>query len=173
MKVCRTDTQHPVTQHDGASATKTLLAAIGVTIALATPALAQNARSIANEANQKWIQAYNRGDAAALTALYTKDAVLISPMTPEPVVGESSIRKYYDNDVQHRLTDMNITSTETKMFDPNTIIDAGTWGANIPGEKGAAPTHINGTYVVTFMHQGPDWLLRTDSANMMPPPPPK
>src|SRR5437868_1624640 len=57
MKVCRTDTQHPVTQRDGASATKTLLAAIGVTIALATPALAQNARSIANEANQKWIQA--------------------------------------------------------------------------------------------------------------------
>src|SRR5437868_12816597 len=101
MKIPRTNTQYPVAQRDGASAMKTLLAAIGVTIALAGPVFAQNARSIANEANQKWIQAYNKGDAAALTALYTKDAVLIGPMTPEPVVGQSNIRKYYDNDVQH------------------------------------------------------------------------
>src|SRR6266567_2498074 len=76
MNAWRTDIQHPVTQRDGLSAMKTLLAGIGVTIALVAPALAQDARSIANEANGKWLQAYNKGDAAALTALYTKDAVL-------------------------------------------------------------------------------------------------
>lgn len=173
MNIWRTDMQRPVGQRDGLSAMKTVLAAIGVAVALAAPALAQDAKSIANAANQKWLQAYNKGDAAALTALYTKDAFLMGPMAAEPVVGEANIRKYYDNDVQHPAMGLNIMSTETKMFDPNTIIDAGTWAANIPGEKGGAPTHINGSYVQTLVHQGPDWLLRTDAVNMMPPPPPK
>jgi uncharacterized protein (TIGR02246 family) len=152
---------------------KKSLSAVVLVLALATPAFAQNAGAIADEWNQKWLQAYNKGDAAALTALYTKDAVLVRPKAAEPIVGEANIRKHYDQEVQNRAKNLTITSTETQMFDPNTVIDAGTWSGDIPGEKGGASVHIAGTYAETFVHHGSDWLLRTDAAAMMPPPPTK
>jgi ketosteroid isomerase-like protein len=162
--------QHVVTERRGSLAVKSSLSAIALMVALVVPAIAQNARSIADEWNQKWLQAYNKGDAAGLTALYTKDAVLTGPSTTEPVVGGANIRKYYDNDVAHRVMGLSITSTDSQMLDQNTLVDAGTWAGDVPGEKGGAPMHITGTYLQTFVHQGSDWLLRTDAANMLPPP---
>jgi uncharacterized protein (TIGR02246 family) len=146
------------------------LSAIALMATLTLPAFAQNASAVADEWNQKWLQAYNKGDATGLTALYTKDAVLIGPSTAEPVVGGTNIRKFFDVDLAHPVMGLSIKSTETKMFDPNTVIDAGTWAGDVPGEKGGAPIHINGVYIQTFVHQGSDWLLRTEAANMMPPP---
>jgi hypothetical protein len=61
--------------------------AIALMIAFTVPAIAQDAKSIADAMNAKWIQAFNKGDAATLTALYAKDAVLIRGTTAEPVVG--------------------------------------------------------------------------------------
>ena len=150
---------------------KTSLSAVALVIALATPAFAQNPRAIADEWNQKWLQAYNKGDAAALTALYTKDAVMVRPKAAEPIVGEDNIRKHYDQEVQNRAKNLTLTSTETQMFDPSTVIDAGTWSGDFP--KGGASVHIAGTYAEIFVHHGSDWLLRTDASAMMPPPPPK
>jgi ketosteroid isomerase-like protein len=146
------------------------LPAVMLIVALTVPAFAQNARSVADEWNQKWVEAYDKGDAAGLTSLYTKDAVLIGPSTAEPVVGDANIRKFFDNDLIHPVMGLSIKSTDSKMLDPNTIIDAGTWAGDVPGEKGGAPIHIAGVYIQTFVHQGSDWLLRTEAANMLPPP---
>jgi uncharacterized protein (TIGR02246 family) len=150
--------------------TKTSLSMWALMIACTLPAFAQDARSIADAANAKWLQVYNKGDAAGLTALYTKDAVVISPIAAEPIIGAVNIRKFFDTDLAQPVTGMVIKSTESKMLDANTIIDAGTWTADVPGEKGAAPMHVNGAYAVTFVHQGSDWLLRVDSTSMTPPP---
>jgi hypothetical protein len=57
--------------------TKTSLSMWALMIACTLPAFAQDARSIADAANAKWLQVYSKGDAAGLTALYTKDAVVI------------------------------------------------------------------------------------------------
>jgi len=151
--------------------TKTSLSTCALMIAFTLPAFAQDARSIADAANAKWVQVYNKGDAAGLTALYTKDAVVILPTAAEPIIGAVNIRKMLDADLAHPLMGLVIKSIESKMFDANTIIDAGTLGGDVPGEKGAAAMHINGAYAVTFVHQGSDWLLLVDSTSMAPPPP--
>ena len=150
---------------------KTSLSMCALTIALIVPAFAQDARPIADAANAKWLQVYSKGDAAGLTALYTKDAVVILPTAAEPIVGAVNIHKMFDTDLAHPIMGLVIKSSESKMLDPNTIIDAGTWSGDVPGEKGAAPMHINGAYAVTFVHQGSDWLLRVDSTSMTPLPP--
>ncbi len=56
---------------------RTTTSAIVFFLALTAPVLAQDAKSIADTENQKFIAAYKKRDAAALTALYTKDAVKI------------------------------------------------------------------------------------------------
>ena len=51
--------------------------AIALLLAAASPALAQDPKSITEQGLAQWIAAYSKGDAAALTALYTADATLM------------------------------------------------------------------------------------------------
>ena len=99
--------------------------AIALMIAFTVPAIAQDAKSIADAMDAKWIQAFNKGDAAALTALYTKNFVLIRGTTAEPVVGTDNIRKYYDGEVAHQLQSVTLKQTETRALGPNTILMLG------------------------------------------------
>ena len=121
--------------------------AIALMIAFTVPAIAQDAKSIADAMDAKWIQAFNKGDAAALTALYTKDAVLIRGTTAEPVVGTDNIRKYYDGEVAHQLQSVTLKQTETRALGPNTILDAGVWAGDVPDAKLGKPLHLSGTYI--------------------------
>jgi len=58
--------------------------------------------------DQKWLQAYNAGDAAAYTALYTKDAALLPSGVAQPLIGEISIRKFYDEFVKQRAPNLSL-----------------------------------------------------------------
>src|SRR5262249_35159502 len=44
--------------------------------------------------DDKWNEAFNKKDAAALTALYTADAVLLPQGVDQPIIGAVNIRKY-------------------------------------------------------------------------------
>jgi ketosteroid isomerase-like protein len=150
---------------------KTPLAAM-ILLPLSTQAFADDTRSLVQQLQQKWLQAYNSGDAAALTALYTKDAIMAPAGMAQPIIGETNLRKYFDSDLKQRLINLFVTSTESQQMDTNTIVDAGVRGGDIPGENGKL-IHINGSYIVTIAHQGSDWLMRTDAGNVVPPAPEK
>lgn len=150
---------------------KTSLSVVGLIAAVAScPAYAEDARAIAEQGNQKWLQAYNAGDAEALTGLYSKDAILAPQGVAEPLVGEASICKFADGAVKQRLANTSLTVTEAKMVSPDTLFDAGTWTADVTGANGHAPTHVSGTFLNIWRHQGSDWRLQADTWNMMPPP---
>jgi uncharacterized protein (TIGR02246 family) len=144
-----------------------------VTLILAVagcPAYAEDARSIAERGNQQWLQAYNAGDAEALTRLYSKDAVLLPQGVTEPLVGETSIRKFYEGAVKKRIANTSLPVTEARMISPDTLFDTGAWTADVPDANGGAPTHVSGTYLNVWRHEGSDWRLQADTWNMMPPP---
>ena len=86
---------------------RTTASAIVFFFALTAPVLAQDAKSIVDVENQKWIAAYKKGDAAALTALYTKDAVRFTNETAKPVVGSDNILKLFQAEFcnQRRIPD--------------------------------------------------------------------
>jgi uncharacterized protein (TIGR02246 family) len=143
--------------------------AIALMIAFTVPAIAQDAKSIADAIDARFTQAYTRGDAAALTAFFTKDAVLITGTTAEPVVGADNIRKHYDGEVAHRLQGFTVKQTEIRALGPNTILEAGVWAGDAPDAKGGKALHLSGTYLTTYVHQGSDWLAQTHAASMLPP----
>jgi uncharacterized protein (TIGR02246 family) len=130
------------------------LTTVGLLYALAAPAFAQDAKSIGEQQNQKWLQAYNAGDAAALTALYTKDAALLPQAITKPLIGEANIRKYFDDLVKDRVINLSVSITEAKMLSPDALFIVGTWTAL-----------VSGTYMTIFVRQGSDWRIRADTWN--------
>jgi uncharacterized protein (TIGR02246 family) len=140
--------------------------------ALVARAFAQDARTIAEQITQTWAQTVNAGDAAALTALYTKDAALLPPGIATPLIGETRIRKYYDDFVKNtrRGRSVSVLVTESKMLSPDSVFMVGTWSADAPGENGGAGRHLFGTYSSIFVREGSDWLCGADTWHEIPPP---
>src|SRR5262245_34842585 len=77
------------------------LAVVALTLALPLPAMAQGGdiRAEMGKQDQAWEKAYNAGDAAALTALYTKDAQVMAPGA-ETASGSSAIQAFFTGNVK-------------------------------------------------------------------------
>jgi uncharacterized protein (TIGR02246 family) len=75
---------------------------VALALALPLPVLAQSGeadlRAQIEKMDRAWEKAYNAGDAAALTALYTKDAKVMAPGA-EVASGTSAIQKLFAADV--------------------------------------------------------------------------
>ena len=79
------------------------LAVVALTLALPLPAMAQSKggdlRAELQKQDQAWEKAYNAGDAAALTALYAKDAQVMAPGA-ETTAGSSAIQAFFTEDIK-------------------------------------------------------------------------
>ena len=75
---------------------------VALALALPLPVLAQSGeadlRAQTEKMDRAWEKAYNAGDAAALTALYTKDAKVMAPGA-EIASGTSAIQKLFAADI--------------------------------------------------------------------------
>jgi uncharacterized protein (TIGR02246 family) len=73
---------------------------VALALALPLPALAQSAdlNAQAEKMDRAWEKAYNAGDAAAVTALYTKDAKVMPPGA-EAASGTKAIQALFEADV--------------------------------------------------------------------------
>jgi uncharacterized protein (TIGR02246 family) len=126
--------------------------------------------AIANQLVQKWVDAYNRRDAAALDSLYASNAILMPMGKAQPIKGEPDIRKFIDEAVKRpALDDLKITRSELILVGPRTAVEAGTWSADAPAQNGAEVVHMMGTYltVSTQEHDG-QWKVIANTWNTMP-----
>ena len=73
---------------------------VAMALALPLPPLAQNAdlRAQAEKMDRAWEKAYNAGDAAAVTALYTKDDQVMAPGA-EAASGTKAIQALFEADI--------------------------------------------------------------------------
>jgi ketosteroid isomerase-like protein len=117
---------------------------IALLLAAATPALAEDVKSLTEQHLKQWIAIHDKGDAAALTALYTSDAVLMPNGEAKPIIGEAAIRNFFDGFLKQRASNLSIPVTEAKQIDNNHILAMGTWSGDIPGQNGAT-MRIGGT----------------------------
>jgi ketosteroid isomerase-like protein len=79
---------------------RSVVALVGLAISFALPALAQQKdtldpqlRQVADALSKKFDEAYDNNDAAAVAALFTEDAVLVT--TQGPIYGREAIEKHY------------------------------------------------------------------------------
>jgi uncharacterized protein (TIGR02246 family) len=143
-----------------------MVSALALALIVVTPALADDAKTIAQQIGDKWIAAYNKKDAAALTALYTADAVLMPNGVAQPIIGTDNIRKYWEEFVKQPLANAALPVSEANMLNPTSLYSLGTWSAD------AGEQHITGTWMSVFVQDGGTWKYRADTWNMMPPPAP-
>jgi uncharacterized protein (TIGR02246 family) len=145
---------------------KKTLSVLALMVAVVGPAFAvEDAKTIAQRLDDKWIEAYYKNDAAALTALYTADAVLLPQGSAQPIVGANDIRKFMDEMIKQKLQNMVLPVAQANMVDPKSLYQAGTWAADAGGQ------HVSGTYLSVIVLDGANWKYRADTWNMMPPPP--
>jgi uncharacterized protein (TIGR02246 family) len=145
---------------------KRTLIVLALTFAVVAPAFAaDDAKTIAQQLDDKWIEAYSKNDAAALTALYTVDAVLLPQGSAQPIIGASNIHKFMDEMIKQKLENMVLPVAQANMLDSKSLYQAGTWAADAGGQ------HVVGTYMSVIVLDGANWKYRADTWNMMPPPP--
>jgi uncharacterized protein (TIGR02246 family) len=143
------------------------LAMIALTLALPLPAVAQAAggdlRAEMGKLDRAWEKAYNAGDAAALTALYTKDAKVMAPGA-ETASGSSAIKAYFTADVKagarNALTQEDVTSFG------NYALETGKYVATSAEGK-----HLDhGKFMTLYKKTDGGWKIYRDTWNSSMPP---
>lgn len=134
-----------------------------LTAAVAGATRAESGKQIILAANTKWLAAFNSGNAEALPAMYTTDAVLLADGSA-PIIGRDAIQKYWEGALKMGLKD--------HTFAPITInregriaYQAASWTLMAPKEGGGS-TQATGS-AVHVLEKQPDgkWLIKVHIYN--------
>jgi uncharacterized protein (TIGR02246 family) len=153
-----------------------LLTLAGLSIGCAMPALAfegnlagdVKALDAISALGMKYDEAYKRSDAAALAALFTEDAVLV---TPEGLFsGRQTIEKWYADDFQR----WHPTNNMSQIDQLNAIGDAawavGEWWSTFQSQNG--PVQARGYWSAIYVREGDAWKIRMLTLTERPRPAP-
>jgi uncharacterized protein (TIGR02246 family) len=140
---------------------RTTVALLALVLAVSFPAFAQTGgdlhAQIAKMA-QAWQTAYNSGDAAAVAALYAKDAKLMPPGA-EPVSGTSGIQAFFAADIKQGAK--NTLTTGDVVGFGDYALETGGWVANSAEGK-----HLDhGPYMTLYKKEGASWKIVRDTWN--------
>lgn len=132
----------------------TLLAALTLTTACSGPGVVSP--GVSPELKHSWEVAFNRGDAAAVTALYSQDAQLVMSGSP-PARGQAAIRAAVEammrSGVKVKIgTDQNTGSGDL----------AYVYGHYAVLDHDGAKSVEEGSYVEVWRRRGDTWLIDLD-----------
>jgi len=121
----------------------------------------------------KSIAAAKAGDAAALTAMYTADAVLIDPSMPT-ITGRAKIGKMFrDLFATTKLVDYSHVETAFDVSGGGDLaVENGTYTETVQ-ERGKPPAPASARYTLVFKKVNGQWLIARDVATPMAPAPTK
>ena len=125
----------------------------------AAPALAQDKATI-EKLNDAWTAAFNKGDAAAVAAMYTEDAYVLPP-GGEMVKGGPAIEAFWRQAAQ-QFGDAKLTTIDVLPLGSEAAREIGTVTLKT---KSQPPQQIVGKYAVVWRKNGASWKLATDIWN--------
>jgi uncharacterized protein (TIGR02246 family) len=137
---------------------RTLLFAAGL-LACAVPAMAQSMAAI-QKLDDEWAAAFNKGDAAAVAAMYTEDAYVLPP-GKDMVKGRSAIEVLWREEMR-QIGDVKCTALDVKPLGPRAAREIGTCTFKTkaqPPQEGAIK------YAVVWEKSGRSWKLLQDIWN--------
>lgn len=107
-----------------------------------------------------WTYAFNSGNAAALSELYTEDAVIMPP-TDVTIITKAAIQQYWNEELSENLKDLSIDQVKLTI-EGNTAYQASIWSATQAGSNRSI-----GGNVLTVLERQPDgrWKTRLHSWN--------
>jgi uncharacterized protein (TIGR02246 family) len=113
---------------------------------------------------ERYVKAYNRGDAVALAGFYTEQAQLLLPGS-DAIVGCSAIQSFWERRLAPGARSIALESLEVEVF-RNTAVEVGAY--SIHGPEGQLLDR--GKYIVVWKQVGGDWKLHRDILNSSQPP---
>ena len=128
-------------------------------LAAAAPALAQSKAEM-QKLNDQWADAFNKGDAAAISAMYTADAYLL-PAGAEMVKGRAAIEGFWRQSMQ-QLGDIKCMTIDVKPLGSSAAREIGTCSFKT---KGKSPQESSLKYAVVWQKEGGRWKLLQDIWN--------
>jgi uncharacterized protein (TIGR02246 family) len=132
---------------------------LGWLVFAAAPVLAQD-RTTIEKLNETWTAAFNKGDAAAVAAMYIEDAYVLPPGA-EMVKGRAGIEAFWREATQ-QMGDAKLTTVDLLPLGPGAAREIGTVSLKT---KNQASQEIAGKYVVVWLKVGADWKLAADIWN--------
>jgi ketosteroid isomerase-like protein len=158
-----------------------LLTLVGLAIGFAAPAFAQQKdaadpqiRQQIDALTKKFIDAVDNNDAATVAALYTEDAVFVTPQGP--LYGREAIQKFW-TDLFKQFHVSNHVSKDDP-YSPHIIGTAGNevwrnaeWSETLQGQNGG-PIQLKGYWSAIEVREGDAWKHRMLTVNVTPAPAP-
>ena len=154
-----------------------LFALVGLAISFALPSFAQQTntrdpelREVLAAFNKKVDDGLNSGDATALAALFTDDAVFVTDQGP--IFGRQAIEKWY-TDLFQTIHFSNHSGT-IDQNSPHSIATAdpemwatGGWSVTVKGQN-FGPVQAKGYYGAIYVREGDAWKKRMETWNLTP-----
>jgi uncharacterized protein (TIGR02246 family) len=138
------------------------IAALALCFGMAVAGLAQaQTAATMQRLNDKWTEAFNKGDAAAVAAMYAEDAYVLPP-GGDMVKGRSAIEAFWKQAGQ-QVGDAKLVTLDVLPLGPRAAREVGTVTLET---KAQPPQQIVGKYSVVWRKIGGRWLLATDIWNM-------
>jgi uncharacterized protein (TIGR02246 family) len=128
-------------------------------ILAAAPALAQS-KPMIQSLDDKWAEAFNKGDAAAVAAMYTQDAYVLPPGA-DMVKGRNAIETLWRANMQ-QISDVKCTALDVKPLGRNAAREIGTCSFKT---KAQPPQDGSLKYAVVWEKEGGQWKLLQDIWN--------
>ncbi|MGI8917512.1 MAG: YybH family protein [Pyrinomonadaceae bacterium] len=122
----------------------------------------QSVRTTIETNTRQFVEAFNKGDAAAVANLYTMDARLLPP-NAEMVQGRANIQKFWQGAITAGLKMVSL-ETEHVETQGNLAVEVGLYTTTIPAAGGVTTTD-KGKYVVAWKREGRSWKLAVDIFN--------
>lgn len=120
--------------------------------------MSSDIQDIVRANNDTWNAAFNRGDAAAVAALYTDDATVL-PHTHDVVSGPGKIQEFWTAVIGAGFKDHSIEMLDVHV-DGNLACEIAKWAATGPGEDGR-PKSYGGSLVNLYERQADgSWKCR-------------
>jgi uncharacterized protein (TIGR02246 family) len=130
---------------------------------LGMTAEAASTKAAIDAANQKWLAAFNKGDAAGVAALYDDQATVLPPGS-DMVQGRAAIEKFWAAAMQSGLKNPSLQTVTLEQFG-NAAREIGRVSADALNAQ-KQPVHIEGKYVVLWKRVKGAWVLDTDIWNL-------
>jgi uncharacterized protein (TIGR02246 family) len=155
-----------------------LLALVGLAISFALPTFAQQTNTSDQQLREQLVpldkkvdEAFNNNDAAALAALYTEDAIKVTPQGP--IHGRQAIEKWLAEVFKTWHPKNYIAKTDSLRIigTADNIAENGEWSQTLQGKNGE-PIPIKGYWSVIVVREGEDWKILVDAFNLTPAPAP-
>jgi uncharacterized protein (TIGR02246 family) len=131
-------------------------------LAFAASVQARDIKADIDAANQKFVAAFNKGDAAGVAQLYTEQATALPPHAPM-AKGRAAIQTFWQGAIQAGLKNISLKAVQVDQFG-SAAREIGEFSLDAPNDQKQL-THVEGKYVVLWRRVGGSWKLDTDIWN--------